>query len=105
VPRQTEVTQPRVPCYKMGLPRFVKMFLESCRVGFYLRVLEEGEVGAGDTFECLSNEPERVTVREACHLLYFDAENLEGARKVLGVHALAPGWRQSLEEQVTKIGS
>ena len=46
-----------------------------------------------------------MTVREACRLLYFDSENLEGAKKVLGVHALAPGWRQSFEERLAKIGS
>ena len=104
-----EVTQPRVPCYKlglkMGLPGFLKMFLESCRVGFYLRVLEEGEVGAGDTFELVRSEPEEVTVREACHLLYFDPKNLEGAKRVLRIQALAPGWRHSFEERVVKIGS
>ena len=105
-----EVTQPRVPCYKlglkMGLPGFLKMFLESCRVGFYLRVLEEGEVGVGDTFELVRSEPEEVTVIEACHyLLYFDPENLEGAKRVLRIQALAPGWRHSFEERVVKIGS
>jgi MOSC domain-containing protein YiiM len=102
-----EVTQPRVPCYKLGikmsLPRFLKMFLDSCRVGFYLRVLEEGEVGAGDNFERVRSDPERVTVREACHLLYFDTENLEGAKKALGIQALAPGWRQSFEERLARI--
>ena len=102
-----EVTQPRVPCYKLGikmrLPRFLKMFLDSCRVGFYLGVLEEGEVGAGDTFERVRPDPERVTVREACHLLYFDPENLEGAKKALRIQALAPGWRQSFEERLAKI--
>ena len=104
-----EVTQPRVPCYKlgikMGLPRFLKMFLNSCRVGFYLRVLEKGEVGAGDTFERLRIDPERVTVREACYLLYFDSENLEGAKKALRISALAPGWRQSFEERLAKVES
>jgi MOSC domain-containing protein YiiM len=64
-----EVTQPRVPCYKlgikMGFPRFVKKFLASCRVGFYLRVLEEGEVGAGDVLDRVRTDPERMTVREA----------------------------------------
>ena len=50
-----EVSQPRVPCFKLGMkmrdPQIVKPFLESERVGFYVRVLEEGEVGAGDTIE------------------------------------------------------
>ncbi len=58
---RVEVTQPRVPCYRLGIKmeniQFPKMFLQSCRVGFYLRVLEEGEVGAGDTFELLTRDP------------------------------------------------
>ena len=103
-----EVTQPRVPCYKLGIkmdrPQFVKMFLASCRVGFYLRVLEEGEVGAGDVFDRLRTEPERMTVREICHLLYFDPENLRGANKALRIRALSPGWQQSFVERLAKTG-
>jgi MOSC domain-containing protein YiiM len=104
-----EVTQPRVPCYKlgikMGLRGFEKAFLASGRVGFYLRVLEEGEVGAGDVVERIRADPERMTVREICHLLYFDPENLEGARKALRIRALSPGWRQSFEERLASTGA
>jgi MOSC domain-containing protein YiiM len=103
-----EVTQPRVPCYKLGIkmdrPQFVKMFLASCRVGFYLRVLEEGEVGAGDVFNRVRTDPERMTVREICHLLYFDPENLRGANKALRIRALSPGWQQSFVERLAKPG-
>ena len=101
-----EVTQPRVPCYKlgikMGLRGFEKKFLASRRVGFYLRVLEVGEVGAGDTFDRVRTDPVRMTVREICGLLYFDPKNLEGARKALRISALSPGWRQSFEERLAK---
>ena len=101
-----EVTQPRVPCYKlgikMGLRGFEKRFLASGRVGFYLRVLEEGEVGAGDVLERVRTHPGRMTVREICALLYFDPENLEGARKALRIRALSPGWRRSFEERVAR---
>jgi MOSC domain-containing protein YiiM len=104
-----EVTQPRVPCYKlgikMGLSGFEKRFLASCRVGFYLRVLEEGEVGAGDVLDLVRPDPERMTVRKICRLLYFDPENLEGARKALRIRALSPGWRQSFEERLAKTGA
>jgi MOSC domain-containing protein YiiM len=104
-----EVTQPRVPCYKlgikMGLRGFEKMFLASYRVGFYLRVLEEGEVGAGDVLDRVRTDPERMTVREICRLLYFDPENLEGARKALRIRALSPGWRRSFEERLAKTGA
>lgn len=103
-----EVTQPRVPCFKlgirMGLAQFPKMFLASGRPGFYLRVLEEGEVGPGDVLERVKADPERMTVREVCHLLYFDQKNLEGAKKALRIQALSPGWRGSFEERLTKAG-
>ena len=100
------VTQPRVPCFKlahtMGLPSFPKQFLASGRVGFYLRVLEEGLVGAGDSVELTKSDPEALTVREVCHLLYFDPKNLEDARKALRIPALSPGWRGSFEDRLAK---
>ncbi len=103
-----EVTQPRPPCFKlgikMGMARFPKMFLASGRVGFYLRVLEEGEIGAGEAFELVKSDPERVSVREMSHLLFFDRENLESAKRALRVTALSPGWRDSFEERLSKAG-
>jgi MOSC domain-containing protein YiiM len=103
-----EVTQPRPPCFKlgikMGMSRFPKLFLASGRVGFYLRVLEEGEVGAGDVFELVESDPEQVSVREMSRLLFFEPENLEGAKRALRVTALSPGWRDSFEERLSKAG-
>ena len=103
-----EVTQPRVPCYKLGikmdLARFPKLFLSSGRVGYYPRVLEEGEVGAGDVLERIRSDPERMTVREMNHLLYFEPDNLDGARKALLLKALSPGWRESFEERLAEAG-
>ncbi len=103
-----EVTQPRVPCFKLGikmaLSKFPKIFLASCRVGFYLRVLEEGEVGAGDVIEHVKTDPEQMSVRDVCHLLYHDQKNVEGAQKALRIQALSPGWRGSFEERLAKAG-
>lgn len=64
-----QVTQPRMPCYKLGL-RFgrsdmVRRFWSSGRSGFYLRVLEEGEVGAGDSVELQSVGAELISVAKA----------------------------------------
>ena len=86
----------------MGMPRFPRLFLASGRVGFYLRVLEEGEVGAGDAFERVGAAPEGMTVREMGHLLFVEPENLEGAGRALRIRALAPGWRGSFEERPAK---
>ncbi|HZF57569.1 MAG TPA: MOSC domain-containing protein [Rubrobacter sp.] len=103
-----EVAQPRTPCFKlgikMGMSQFPKMFLASGRVGFYLRVLKEGEVGAGDAFERLEECPERISVRQISCLLLFEPENLEGAKRALRIRALSPGWRSSFEDRLTKAG-
>jgi MOSC domain-containing protein YiiM len=67
-----QVTQPRYPCYKLGIkmgdPHLPKRFLASGRTGFYLRVLEEGYIGAGDTIE-LADRSDNLTVRELWHLV------------------------------------
>jgi len=99
-----EVSQPRPPCFKlgikMGLPTFPKLFLASGRVGFYLRVLEEGKVGAGDEFAFEEGDPGGMPVREVSRLLFFEPENLEGAARALRVRALSPGWRESFEARL-----
>ena len=101
-----EGSRPRPPCSKlginMGMPRFPRLSLASGRVGFYMRVLEEGEVGAGDAFERVGAAPEGMTVREMSHLLFFKPENLEGAGRALRIRALAPGWPGSFEERPAK---
>lgn len=104
-----QVSQPRPPCFKlgikMGMARFPKLFLASGLVGFYLQVLQEGEVGAEDAIERVESEPERMTVRKMSDLLFFDKENLEEARRALRVRALSPGWRQSFEERLAEAGA
>jgi MOSC domain-containing protein YiiM len=69
-----QVSQPRSPCYKLALkmerPAFPKAFLRSGRTGFYLRVLEEGELGAGDPIELVSRQPDAVTVEKMVRLTY-----------------------------------
>ncbi|MCZ6557794.1 MAG: MOSC domain-containing protein [SAR324 cluster bacterium] len=99
-----EVTQPRPPCFKlahrMGRPDILKPFLSSGRVGFYLRVLEEGEIGAGDALERVSLGPEQMTVREICHLMYFGKDDLAGAERALRIPALSPGWLDSFAQRL-----
>ncbi len=72
------VTQPRFPCYKLGV-RFgradmVKRFLASGRTGFYLAVIQEGEVGAGDPIELIGRGETGVTVAAAARSRYERAE-------------------------------
>ncbi len=101
-----EVSQPRVPCYKLAIKMnhegFYNLLLQHGRPGFYFRVLTEGEVGAGDAIRRLSVPPVAVTVRQMSHLLYFEKDDLDGARRALQIDALSPGWRSSFETRLTK---
>lgn len=103
-----QVTQPRLPCYKlairMGMPTFPKLFLASRRTGFYMRVLEEGEVGAGDEWRLLERDPEPLTVEDVVRLYYFDRTDLEGARAALRVKPLGSGFREGFAERIGATG-
>ena len=100
------VSQPRVPCFKLGIkmgnPRIVKPFLESTRVGFYVRVLEEGEVGAGDAIERISVGDGGMTVKEIVLLRHFDTANTTGTEKAANLPALTPSWRDAFGEITIK---
>jgi MOSC domain-containing protein YiiM len=100
-----QVTQPRYPCFKLGIkmgdPLFPRRFLESGRTEFYFRVLEEGEVSAGDTVE-LVEQSDGLAVRELWHLVLVDTGNVEGAREALRCQTLSREWREPLEERVSQ---
>ena len=80
------------------------VFLRSGRVGFYLRVLQEGEVGAGDGLRLVEHGPERMTVSDISHLYYFDRKNLADCERALRIEALSPGWREGFQERLAKAG-
>ncbi|MEE9168527.1 MAG: MOSC domain-containing protein [bacterium] len=103
-----EVTQPRTPCFKlemkMGLPGFSRQFLTSGRLGFYCRVVEEGEVGAGDPIERVEVGPERITVRDFARLYYFDYDNQEKISRVLKLPSIPSEWRGAFEQFLATAG-
>jgi ferredoxin-NADP reductase/MOSC domain-containing protein YiiM len=94
-----EVTQPRVTCYRVGLrmdePRMAALLVSHGRPGFYLRVLEEGLVGAGDEIVKVADGPERMTVAEIDALLYLPGHRREDLQRALRIPALSPGWQGS----------
>jgi ferredoxin-NADP reductase/MOSC domain-containing protein YiiM/ferredoxin len=94
-----EVTQPRVTCYRVGIrmndPRIPTLLVSHRRPGFYFRVLEEGEVQAGDRIVTLGSGPEQMTVAEADALLYLPGHPRQQLLRALRIPALSPGWQAS----------
>jgi MOSC domain-containing protein YiiM/ferredoxin-NADP reductase/ferredoxin len=99
-----EVTQPRVTCYRVGIrtnePQMPALLTSSGRPGFYLRVLEEGEVGAGDPIRLNTRGPQGMTVAEVNALLYSSHHPRDQLERALRIPALSPGWRWSFEALV-----
>lgn len=100
------VTQPRVPCFKLGLrfgdPGIVKRFTRSLRCGCYLRVLREGTIAAGDAVERVTRGDERVPIDRL-----FEAMTLkkghDGAavlQRALESADLSPAWRAAIRERL-----
>jgi ferredoxin-NADP reductase/MOSC domain-containing protein YiiM/ferredoxin len=96
-----EVTQPRVTCYRLGIrmeePAMAALLVSHHRPGFYLRVLEEGEVVAGDEITKVADGPERISVASIDGLLYLPNPSRELLERSLRVPALSQGWKTSFK--------
>jgi ferredoxin-NADP reductase/MOSC domain-containing protein YiiM/ferredoxin len=95
-----EVTQPRVTCYRLGIrmghEQMPALMVAHRRPGFYCRVIEEGEIGAGDLIEKIADGPERMTVTEIDSLLYTADHPTDKLRRAARIPALSPGWQGSI---------
>src|SRR6266700_3882218 len=96
-----EVTQPRVTCYRVGIrmnePQMAALLVSHRKPGFYFRVLQEGEVEAGDEIIKVADGPERMTVAEIDGMLYLSGHSREQLERALRIPALSPGWKTSFE--------
>jgi MOSC domain-containing protein YiiM len=98
------VTQPRMPCFKLGIrfnrPDMVKRFLHSGRTGFYLAVLQEGDVAAGDSFDLIAQDENRITVTDVVGLYAKDEANQDLLRRATRLSALPDSWREYFRERL-----
>jgi MOSC domain-containing protein YiiM len=98
------VTQPRMPCFKLGIrfgrPDIVKRFLRSGRTGFYLAVVREGDVAAGDAVVSIAGHDSEITVADIVRLYTADAANQELLRQASELSALPEGWRDYFRKRL-----
>jgi ferredoxin-NADP reductase/MOSC domain-containing protein YiiM len=96
-----EVTQPRVTCYRvslrMGEPRMAALLVAHGRPGFYMRVIAEGTVEAGDEIIKVASGPESMTVADIDALLYRASHPREQLARAMRIPALSPGWQASFQ--------
>jgi ferredoxin-NADP reductase/MOSC domain-containing protein YiiM len=104
-----EVTQPRVTCYRVGIrmnePRMPALLVAHHRPGFYFRVLQEGEVGAGDDIVKVADGAERANVAEIDALLYLPGHSQEQLQRALRIPALSKGWQGSFRAMLQQDSS
>jgi MOSC domain-containing protein YiiM len=98
------VTQPRLPCYKLGI-RFgrmdmLKRMLKNGRTGFYFAVTAEGEAGAGDAIEPIVRANEGLTVADVVRLYTVDAKNQELLRRATQTPGLPDNWKDYFRKRL-----
>jgi MOSC domain-containing protein YiiM len=102
------ISQPRVPCYKLGLrfgdKRMPRLFAESLRTGVYLRVLQQGTIEAGDTLEVVAQGAGRISIRALfdAYLKPNDRDALRLLARAAEVPELSPGWRTYIRERLAR---
>ena len=105
-----QVSQPRLPCFKLGIamgnPAFPKIFQSSGRTGFYLRVLREGIIRAGDEIRQFpSTDAEPVSVAEMVRIISAKRLKRADAERALKLRALSEGWKRQIAEKLGRSNS
>lgn len=99
-----QVSEPRQPCFKLGIkmgrPDILRPFVQTGRVGFYLRVLEEGSVGAGDPIHLVERDPVGFSVRAMSDLVLLNVGDLASAERALRIESLSPYLRNGLSQRL-----
>jgi ferredoxin-NADP reductase/MOSC domain-containing protein YiiM/ferredoxin len=97
-----EVSQPRVTCYRVGLrlgePQMAALLVSHHRPGFYMRVITEGHVQAGDQIIKTQAGPHKLTVADTDALLYLPGRDEAKLQLAVQIPALSPGWQQSFHD-------
>jgi MOSC domain-containing protein YiiM len=104
---QVIVTQPRLPCYKLGA-RFdsddmVKKFLASRRTGFYFAVTKEGQVAAGDEIKLLFRDPKAISISEFVELYVaknWTPANITAIRRLFDLPSLPNDWKSYFDHRL-----
>ncbi len=103
-----QVSQPRIPCYKIGIKLnnrdFPKMFSQSGLLGSYLRVIRDGEITTGDEIQKVHSEENSMSLKDIAHLLFVDLKNIELMKRALDIKPLTEEIKEKFRERLMKLG-
>ena len=103
-----QVSQPRIPCYKIGIKMnsrdFPKMFSQSGLLGSYFRVIQEGSIESGCEMEKIHSETESMSIKEIASILFVDIKNIELMKKALDIKPLTEEIKEKFRERLMKLG-
>jgi MOSC domain-containing protein YiiM len=98
------VTEPRMPCYKLGVrwgrKDILRRFLQSRRSGFYLAVTKTGVVSAGDDIEMISRDENKVSVTDIVRVWVEDKDDRETMSRALLIDAFPESWKEPFRERI-----
>jgi MOSC domain-containing protein YiiM len=101
------VRTPRTPCYKLAArfqrDQILEEFHNSGKSGFYLSVVEEGEIGAGDQFEFVGGEANSITISDANNLYSGRSNDIDLLRRSVHVQALPESWRHRFQARLNAV--
>ena len=99
-----EVSEPRVPCWRLGVrmddPLFPRRFTEALRPGTYLRIIVEGDVGAGDEIRVTHKPPHDLTIRDFFRIYARDRDELA---RLVATPGISESWREWAESLLQKV--
>ena len=98
-----EVSEPRIPCWRLGVrmndATFIRRFTEALRPGAYLRIIDEGDIGAGDEIRVVERPAHDLTVRDVFRIYTHDRREVE---KILAVSTMSEAWRRWARDYLEK---
>jgi|TARA_B100001059_G_scaffold25522_1_gene20496 MOSC domain-containing protein YiiM len=103
-----KITQPRIPCYKLGIKmndkNFVREFISYGHLGLYAKVLKTGEIKNGDALKLLHREENTMTVYNISRLLFDKDVNIEELRRAVKINCLSEEIKTRFNERLAKLG-
>lgn len=102
-----QVCQPRIPCNKVNLKfgnkEMVKRVTETGFSGYYLRVVEEGWVAAGDVINLVERDPAAPSILFANQIRYHEKENRAAMERLVNTPAIAEAWINGIRSRLASL--